>query len=110
MAFKAGTDDVRESPALFLAQALSELGATVVVSDPEAFVEEFRQTEHPVDAAKGADLVLVATEWPEFRRVDFAELASVMRGKTVYDVRNLLDPEAVRAAGLDYIALGRPLV
>ncbi len=109
MAFKAGTDDVRESPAVFLAQALSELGATIVVSDPEAIIDEFPQTDDPVDAARDADLVLVATEWPEFRRVDFAEVASVMRGNIVYDVRNLLDPDAVRAAGLEYVALGRPL-
>jgi UDPglucose 6-dehydrogenase len=109
-AFKARTDDVRESPALAMARVLAERGAVIVVSDPEAVIDEFPQTEDPLDAAREADLVLVATEWPEFRRVDFGELADVMRGKIVYDVRNLLDPEAVRAAGLDYIALGRPLI
>jgi UDPglucose 6-dehydrogenase len=109
-AFKARTDDVRESPALAMARMLAGRGAVIVVSDPEAVIDEFPQTEDPLDAAREADLVLVATEWPEFRRVDFGELADVMRGKIVYDVRNLLDPEAVRAAGLDYIALGRPLI
>jgi UDPglucose 6-dehydrogenase len=109
-AFKARTDDTRESPALILARGLIERGATVVVTDPEAETHEFSQFDDPVDAARDADLVIVATEWPEFRRVDFSRLAEVMRGRTIYDVRNLLDPDVVREAGLEYIGLGRPNV
>ncbi|MEX2279601.1 MAG: UDP binding domain-containing protein, partial [Acidimicrobiia bacterium] len=61
-------------------------------------------------ACRDADLLIVATEWPEFRRVDLEQVAGVMRDGTVYDVRNLLDSRAVRGAGLAYIALGRPNV
>jgi UDPglucose 6-dehydrogenase len=107
-AFKARTDDVRESPALIVARGLSAAGVTVVVTDPEAVTDEFRQTDDPVEAASGADLLIVATEWPEFRRVDLQAVARAMRGRIVYDVRNLLDPDAVRSVGLEYIGLGRP--
>lgn len=108
IAFKARTDDTRESPALHLARGLAVRGAGIVMTDPEAVNDEFPQTTDPVEAARGADLVLVATEWPEFRRVDLDAVAGVMRGRLVYDVRNLLDPAAVRAAGLEYVGLGRP--
>jgi UDPglucose 6-dehydrogenase len=107
-AFKARTDDVRESPALIVARGLSAAGVTVVVTDPEAVTDQFRQTDDPVEAASGADLLIVATEWPEFRRVDLQAVARAMRGRIVYDVRNLLDPDAVRSVGLEYIGLGRP--
>ncbi|HSJ27915.1 MAG TPA: UDP-glucose/GDP-mannose dehydrogenase family protein [Acidimicrobiia bacterium] len=107
-AFKARTDDIRESPALVIARGLRAAGVHVVVTDPEAVTDEFRQTDDPVEAAVEADLLIVATEWPEFRRVDLEKVARAMRGRLVYDVRNLLDPDAVRAAGLDYIGLGRP--
>jgi UDPglucose 6-dehydrogenase len=108
VAFKARTDDVRESPALVIAEGLRAAGATVVMSDPEAVTELFLQRDDPVEAAQDADLLIVATEWPEFRRVDLKEVAGVMRRPLVYDVRNLLDADAVRAAGLEYVALGRP--
>jgi UDPglucose 6-dehydrogenase len=108
VAFKARTDDVRESPALIIGEGLRAAGATVVVTDPEAVTELFPQRDDPVEAAKDADLLIVATEWPEFRRVELTEVAAVMRRPLVYDVRNLLDADAVREAGMDYVALGRP--
>lgn len=110
VAFKARTDDARDSPAVVIARQLAERGVRIVMSDPEASTGEFPQVDDPVDCASGADLVLVATEWPEFRRVDFDRVADVMRGDLVYDARNLLDPDTVRAAGLRYVALGRPTV
>lgn len=110
VAFKARTDDVRDSPALVIARGLRDAGATVVMTDPEATTDEFLQTDDPLDAARDADLVIVATEWPEFRRVELTDVAAAMRGRIVYDVRNLLDPDAVRHAGLEYVALGRPTV
>ncbi|HKX73768.1 MAG TPA: UDP binding domain-containing protein, partial [Acidimicrobiia bacterium] len=61
-----------------------------------------------VEAARGADVLLVVTEWPEFGTVDFNQVREVMRGHRVVDARNLLDAKAVRAAGLDYTGLGRP--
>ena len=110
VAFKARTDDARESPAVVIARALADRGVRIVMTDPEASNGEFPQMDDPVDCAEEADLVLVATEWPEFRRADFHRLAEVMRGDLVYDVRNLLDPDVVRAAGLRYVALGRPTI
>lgn len=62
----------------------------------------------PIAAATGADVLLVATEWPEFATVDMAQVAAVMKGHRVVDARNLLDSASVRAAGLDYWGLGRP--
>ncbi len=109
VAFKARTDDTRESPALIIARELAAAGASIVMTDPEAVTNEFPQTDDPVTATADADLLIVATEWPEFRRVEFDAVAAAMRGRMVYDVRNLLDPAAVRNAGLDYVALGRPL-
>ncbi len=108
VAFKAGTDDVRESPALRVARLLQQEGADVVAYDPEAASDEVTMATTPIDAARGADVLLVATEWPQFTEVDMAEVARVMKGFRVVDSRNLLDPAVVRAAGLDYWGLGRP--
>jgi len=108
IAFKAHTDDVRESPAVRIAEGLEAAGAEVVMTDPEASTSEFKCFDDPVLASEGADMVLVATEWPEFIHVDMTRVAEVMRGRVVYDVRNVLDADMVRGAGLDYVALGRP--
>ncbi len=108
VAFKAGTDDVRESPALRIAALLKEDGADVVAYDPEGTTDEVTMAAGPIEAVKDADVLLVATEWPEFQQVDMSDVALAMRGYRVVDSRNLLDPKAVRAAGLDYWGLGRP--
>jgi UDPglucose 6-dehydrogenase len=108
VAFKAGTDDSRESPALRIARLLVEEGADIVAYDPEAKSDELNMAESAVEAARDADVLLVATEWPEFQTVDLTEVARAMKGYRVVDSRNLLDSRAVRAAGLDYWGLGRP--
>lgn len=108
IAFKAGTDDVRESPALRIAALLVEEGAEVVAYDPEASTEMVGFAPSALEAVDGADVLLVATEWPEFAEVDLTEVASRMRGHRIVDARNLLDPKQVRKAGLDYWGLGRP--
>ena len=108
LAFKAGTDDVRESPAVRIADLLKAAGAKVVAYDPEASLEWLTLASSPVEAARGSDVVLLATDWPEFIRVDLRQVASVMRGRRLIDARNLLDPPLVRAAGLEYEGLGRP--
>jgi UDPglucose 6-dehydrogenase len=108
LAFKAGTDDIRESPAMRIARLLREEGAEVVAYDPEAKAPDFSNTASALEAADGADVLLVATEWPEFCQVDMMEVGRRMRGHRVVDARNLLDPRSVRAAGLDYWGLGRP--
>lgn len=110
VAFKSGTDDTRESPALKIALVLQAEGAKVTAYDPEANDPSLSQVDSPIEAARGARLLLVATEWPEFNDVDMGAVAEVMEGDIVYDVRNLLNPEKVRAAGLRYVGLGRPKI
>lgn len=109
LAFKAGTDDVRESPALRVARLLLQDGADVICYDPEARSPEVPAGESALEAARGADVLVVTTEWPEFGEVDLAQLRKLMRGHRIVDTRNLLDPTAVRAAGFDYVGMGRPL-
>jgi UDPglucose 6-dehydrogenase len=108
IAFKAGTDDVRESPAVRIAALLQAEGAEVVAYDPEASSHTVGIAASALEAVDGADVLLVATEWPEFAEVDLTEVAKLMRGHRVVDARNLLDPKLVRKVGLDYWGLGRP--
>ncbi|WIB25351.1 UDP-glucose/GDP-mannose dehydrogenase family protein [Curtobacterium sp. MCSS17_015] len=113
LAFKPNSDDVRDSPALDIAARLLGLGATVAAFDPEAVVTarrvhpELDYAETATDALTGADLVLVLTEWNEFRELDPAAVASLVASPVVIDGRNCLDREAWRAAGFTYRGMGR---
>ena len=117
LTFKAGTDDLRDSPALAVIGELVGIGATVRGYDPTCVGElspgRARDLVHvercasAVEAARDADVVVIATEWPEFSGVDIAAVAGAMRGRALVDMRNLLDPSAVRAAGLAYDGVGR---
>jgi UDPglucose 6-dehydrogenase len=115
-AFKAGSDDTRDSPALHIAQACYDRGAAVTVYDPVALGKAV--TEHPeldyatsiTDAAASADVLLVLTEWPEFTATDPAELGTVVARRSVLDGRGVLDPARWQRAGWRYRALGRPPV
>lgn len=109
LAFKAGTDDIRESPAVRVARLLTAEGAEVVAYDPEASSDDVVAAESALEAVRGADVLVVVTEWPEFREVDLTQVRKLMRGHRVVDARNLLDPASVRAAGFDYLGIGRPL-
>lgn len=113
-ALKPDTDDIRDSPALAVAQALHQAGATVTVSDPKA-LDNARKThpqlnyaEHPIKAAEGAELLLHLTEWPEFTRIDPADLATRVAAPRVIDGRGTLNPARWQAAGWTHRALGRP--
>jgi UDPglucose 6-dehydrogenase len=109
LAFKDGTADVRGSPALALAELFIDGGALVQAYDPAARVNLAGLTQHDdaLAAVSGADVVVVATEWPEFSTIDMEKVAAVMRGAVIVDSRNMLDPETVAAAGLEYRGLGR---
>lgn len=113
LAFKPHTDDVRESPALRLASALAAAGVEVRATDPWALVNAadraraVRYVATALDAADGADIVVLATEWPEYVAQSWSAIADVMRGAVVFDARNALDTHAVQAAGLAYVSLGR---
>ena len=110
LAFKPNTDDTRESPALVLAGRLLAEGADVVTWDPIATsdglpgVEQVGSVE---DAARGADAVVLVTAWPELVDVDWQRIAAGMRSRVFVDGRNMLDPDAMRAAGFTYDAIGR---
>ncbi|HEY8239164.1 MAG TPA: UDP-glucose/GDP-mannose dehydrogenase family protein [Candidatus Limnocylindrales bacterium] len=113
LAFKAGTDDVRESPALGTATRLIEGGAEVVGYDPVASMNAQRalpglEVAASVDAAvRGADAIVIATEWPEFAEIDWPGLRSIVRQPLIIDGRRLLEPEPIRRAGYRYLAIGR---
>jgi len=109
LAFKAGTDDTRDSPAVEFARALTERGARVRAFDPKArvVIDGVDLVASPLDAAKGSDVVLIATEWPEFQAVDLRAVRESMTGSTIVDARNILDPDAVRRLGLEYYGVGR---
>jgi UDPglucose 6-dehydrogenase len=112
LAYKADTDDVRESPALRLAAYLLAGGAVVRAYDPAAGTNAMREVPRLVvvpsarDVFAGADAVIVGTEWPEFRAVPFEEMRSSMTRPLVFDGRRLLDAPALRAAGYDVVVLG----
>ncbi len=112
LAFKANTDDVRESPALLLVALLRAAGAEVVGTDPRAIARAVLAdpllvaVPTPEEAADGADAVLVVTEWADYRNLDWAALAARMRGRVVYDTRAIVDRAAVEAAGLRLGSLG----
>ena len=113
-AFKPDSDDVRDSPALSVAAQMQLQGAHVTVTDPQA-IENARRAwpdlvfaETAEAAAQDADVVILATEWREYRALDPVRLAGLVRSKAIVDGRNVLDPAAWRAAGWTYRALGRP--
>ena len=114
LAFKPRTDDIRDAPSLVLIERLLELGAKVRVHDPEAmdnvrriYGEKLEYTELPIDALEGADALAIVTEWTEFRHPDFDEMAQRMKGRAIFDGRNLYDPAAVKAAGFTYHCIGK---
>ena len=116
LTFKPETDDMRDSPSLPIVSRLVEDGALLRCFDPEGMaaarpllpgaVEYCRDA---MDAASGADVLVLITEWNEFRALAPAKLASAMRGRVVVDLRNVYDPVAMRHAGLAYHSIGRPV-
>jgi UDPglucose 6-dehydrogenase len=114
LAFKANTDDMRESPALVLIEELLAAGATVVAHDPAAIHETQRRigdriayAESNHEAALGADALVIVTDWNEYRFPDFERLKAELRRPIVVDGRNLYEPEKMRAAGFVYRSVGR---
>jgi UDPglucose 6-dehydrogenase len=114
LAFKANTDDMRESPALVLIEELLAAGAVVVAHDPAAMHETERRlgnsityAENAFAAAQGADALVVVTEWNEYRFPDFSRLKRELKQPVLVDGRNLYDPEKMRAMGFTYRSVGR---
>jgi UDPglucose 6-dehydrogenase len=113
LAFKPNTDDMREAPSLELSAQLEAAGALVSAHDPisekraGALDKELHLTNRPLEATRGADAVVLVTEWPEYAELDWEKVAGLMEGTLVIDGRNALDADAVRAAGLTYEGVGR---
>jgi UDPglucose 6-dehydrogenase len=113
LAFKPGTDDMREAPSLVLAGRLLSEGAEVIAWDPvadgAAHLHGVEIAADALEALDGADAAVVVTEWPEVSELDWAEAAGRMRGNVVVDGRNVLDPDKLRALGFVYEGIGRPV-
>jgi UDPglucose 6-dehydrogenase len=113
LTFKANTDDLRDSPAVFVARRLVAEGARVRAYDPAAderasvALPGVTITPDPYQACEGASVLAVLTEWDAFRWLDFDRVATLMAGRAVVDARNLLDPAALRRRGFTYTGVGR---
>jgi UDPglucose 6-dehydrogenase len=114
LTFKPNTDDMRDSPSLAIVPGLVAKGATIRAFDPEG-MDEAKKLLTGIDfvgdtyeALEGAEALVLVTEWNEFRSLDWARLAKIMRGRVVVDLRNVYSPEQVVAAGFTYHSIGRP--
>jgi UDPglucose 6-dehydrogenase len=115
LTFKPDTDDVRSSVAVQVVQDLVAEGADVIAYDPKGtekaiefqLIQGARVAKSPLEAAQGAEALVIATEWNEFTAVDLAELKNAMHTPLIFDGRNLLNPETVRNAGFQYTSIGR---
>jgi UDPglucose 6-dehydrogenase len=112
LTFKAGTDDLRDSPALTVATALHAEGAELTAYDPSCptpipgTTDNITITDDPITAAKDTDAIVILTEWPQFRALDWPAIARVAARRTVIDTRNLLDPDVLRRAGFSWTGVG----
>jgi len=116
LAFKGGTDDIRESPAIALVEMLVQEGCQISAYDPAA-MERARQVlksgvefaGNPYEAARGADALLILTDWEEFAKLDWKRMRNQLKDPIVIDGRNLYDPAAVAESGFTYYSMGRPV-
>ena len=117
LAFKSGTDDIREAVSLKIMQALLDEGSFLRLYDPQAMpntqrvfpasMERIAYCPTALEAARGAQALLLLTEWEEFRQIDLLRVREVMEVPILVDGRNLFDPEAIRKAGFEYVCMGR---
>jgi UDPglucose 6-dehydrogenase len=116
LAFKPNTDDMREAPSRSMLEALWAMGASVSAYDPAAMEEtrriygeraDLQLVDSPLDALKGADALLIVTEWKVFRSPNFDTLKTLLRNPVIFDGRNLYEPQAMRDMGFEYFPIGR---
>ena len=117
LAFKPNTDDIREAPALEMIDELLKANCTINVFDPEAmknvkeiYGDKINYTENQYDALIGADALIIATEWSEFRTPDFDKIIELLPSKKIFDGRNLFDLEQMKNCGFHYESIGRKAV
>ena len=115
LAFKPSTDDIREAPALSMIKALLQEGATITAYDPEAMSSvkneignNINYAQSQYQALEGADALLIATEWSEFRTPDFERIGQLLLSKVIFDGRNLFEVAKLQQLGYQYISIGRP--
>jgi UDPglucose 6-dehydrogenase len=114
LSFKPNTDDIREAPALEVIYLLKNEGAIVKAYDPQAMenareaLNDVQLCGNPYEVAEGADGIVLATEWNEFKHLDFERIHKLMRTPIIMDGRNLWDPEHLRQLGFTYYGVGRP--
>jgi UDPglucose 6-dehydrogenase len=116
LAFKPNTDDMREAPSRVLIEGLWRRGATVAAYDPVAMDETRRiygdkpgltLCQSAMQTLPGADALVIVTEWKEFRSPDFSAIKNALKNPVIFDGRNLYEPKAVRAEGIEYYPIGR---
>lgn len=114
LAFKPNTDDIREAPALSIIDALTTMGATIAAFDPEAMPnvkaqigDKIQYATSPYDALNGADFLIIATEWSEFRTPDFERIEKEIKNKIIFDGRNLFEVSKMKELGYHYESIGR---
>ena len=117
LAFKPDTDDIREAPALYMIDALTEAGATVVAYDPEAMKnvnaligDKISYATNEYDVLEGANALVICTEWSIFRNPDFERVGTLLNEKVIFDGRNLFDLEDMNAKGFYYASIGRGVI
>jgi UDPglucose 6-dehydrogenase len=119
LAFKPGTDDMREATSRVVMEGLWERGAAVIAHDPVAMEEthhiygdrpDLRYTDVPLDALTGADALIIATEWKVFKSPDFDSIKSRLKTPVIFDGRNLFEPIDVRSLGIEYYGIGRTAI
>ena len=117
LAFKPNTDDIREAPALYIIEELLKEGAAVNTFDPEAMNnvkallgDTITFSERQYDALADADILVIATEWSEFRTPDFEKMKSLLKNKVIFDGRNLFDLKVMEEMGFHYVSVGRKTV
>lgn len=113
LTFKPNTDDIRESPAVYIVKELVKKGASVRAFDPagmpnaKAELPEIYYAENVYDAAEGADIMIINTEWNQFRAINWERVRGLMNELHVIDLRNIYNPEQMKALGIDYTSVGR---
>ncbi|HEU4820470.1 MAG TPA: UDP-glucose/GDP-mannose dehydrogenase family protein [Qipengyuania sp.] len=114
LTFKPNTDDMRDSPAIAVAQTLTDAGVEVAAYDPEGMelaqplMPEVTMCDSPYAAIEGADAVAIVTEWDAFRALDFNRVKQLAKAPVLVDLRNIYRPDAMAALGFSYISIGRP--
>lgn len=118
LAFKPGTDDMRDAPSRVVMQGLWERGASINAHDPVAMKEtqhiygerqDLRYSETPLDALQGADALIIVTEWKAFKSPDFEAIKARLKQPVIFDGRNLFEPSSVAAQGIEYHGIGREI-